>query len=145
MQTIVAEGGVSGTATAIALRRIGSDVTLCETHPDPRVAAHQPRKPAELHFGLLVATTAQQRAQRAQRLQRLIAVERKFEPLPVDAGVARSYGQLAAAARAYGRQPQPRALDLMIAATAHANNARLVNRNADDLRGIEHLLDVDTL
>ncbi|MFC9836177.1 PIN domain-containing protein [Rhodococcus sp. NPDC127530] len=142
MQTIVAEGGVSGTATAIALRRIGSDVTLYETHPNPRVAAHQPRKPAELHFGLLVATIAQQRA---QRLQRLIAVERKFEPLPVDAGVARSYGQLAAAARAYGRKPQPRALDLMIAATAHANNARLVTRNADDLRGIEHLLDVDTL
>ena len=96
---------------------------------------------AELHFGLLVATTAQQRA---QRLQRLIAVERKFEPLPVDAGVARSYGQLAAAVRAYGCKPQPRALDLMIAATAHANNARLVTRNADDLRGIEHLLGVDT-
>ena len=97
---------------------------------------------AELHFGLLVAPTAQQRA---QRLQRLIAVERKFEPLPVDAGVARSYGQLAAAVQAYGRKPQPRALDLMIAATAHANNARLVTRNADDLRGIEHLLDVETL
>ena len=97
---------------------------------------------AELHFGLLVATTA---LQRAQRLQRLIAVERKFEPLPVDAGVARSYGQLAAAVRAYGRKPPPRALDLMIAATAHANNARLVTRNADDLRGIEHLLDIATL
>ena len=97
---------------------------------------------AELHFGLLVAPTAQQRA---QRLQRLIAVERKFEPLPVDASVARSYGQLAAAVRAHGRKPQPRALDLMIAATAHANNARLVTRNADDLRGIEHLLDVETL
>lgn len=96
---------------------------------------------AELHFGLLVATTAQQRA---QRLQRLIAVERKFEPLPVDAGVARSYGQLAAAVRAYGRKPQPRALDLMIAATAHANNARLVTRNANELHGIEHLLGVDT-
>ncbi|MBV6757952.1 type II toxin-antitoxin system VapC family toxin [Rhodococcus opacus] len=97
---------------------------------------------AELHFGLLAATTADQRA---QRLQRLIAVERKFEPLPVDAGVARSYGQLAAAVRAYGRKLQPRALDLMIAATAHANNARLLTRNADDLRGIEHLLEVDTI
>ncbi|QYB07962.1 type II toxin-antitoxin system VapC family toxin [Rhodococcus sp. USK10] len=97
---------------------------------------------AELHFGLLVAPTAQQRA---QRLQRLIAVERKFEPLPVDAGVARSYGQLAAAVQAYGRKSQPRALDLVIAATAHANNARLVTRNAEDLRGIEHLLDVEAL
>jgi len=35
VEAIVAGGGVSGTATAIALRRIGSDVTLYETHPDP--------------------------------------------------------------------------------------------------------------
>ncbi|KXX56635.1 MULTISPECIES: FAD-dependent oxidoreductase [unclassified Rhodococcus (in: high G+C Gram-positive bacteria)] len=35
MEVIVAGGGVSGTATAIALRRTGSDVTLYETHPDP--------------------------------------------------------------------------------------------------------------
>ena len=35
MEVVVAGGGVSGTATAIALRRIGSDVTLYETHPDP--------------------------------------------------------------------------------------------------------------
>ncbi|WP_342659805.1 Ribonuclease VapC5 [Rhodococcus ruber] len=97
---------------------------------------------AELHFGVLVAATAQQRA---QRLQRLVVIERAFEPLPVDANVARSYGQLAAAVHAHGRKPRPRTLDLMIAATAHANNARLVTRNADDLRGIEHLLDIDTI
>ncbi|MCJ0905500.1 type II toxin-antitoxin system VapC family toxin [Rhodococcus sp. ARC_M6] len=97
---------------------------------------------AELHFGLLVAASAEQRA---LRLQRLIAVERKFEPLPVDALVARSYGQLAAAVKEHGRKPQPRALDLMIAATAHAHNARLVTRNAEDLRGIEHLLRIDTV
>lgn len=97
---------------------------------------------AELHFGLLVATTAEARV---QRLHRLIAVERKFEPLPVDASVARSYGQLAAAVRAYGRKPQPRALDLMIAATAHANNARLVTRNAEDLRGIRDLLEIEAI
>ena len=35
MEVIVAGGGVSGTATAIALRRNRSDVTLYETHPDP--------------------------------------------------------------------------------------------------------------
>jgi predicted nucleic acid-binding protein len=97
---------------------------------------------AELHFGLLAAATAEQRA---QRLQRLVAVERKFEPLPVDAAVARSYGQLAAAVRKHGRKPQPRALDLMIAATAHANGARLLTRNAEDLRGIEHLLSIEAV
>ncbi|WP_397494155.1 NAD(P)-binding protein [Rhodococcus sp. WB9] len=34
-EVIVGGGGVSGTATAIALRRTGSDVTPYETHPDP--------------------------------------------------------------------------------------------------------------
>ncbi|MGV8872535.1 MAG: type II toxin-antitoxin system VapC family toxin [Rhodococcus sp. (in: high G+C Gram-positive bacteria)] len=97
---------------------------------------------AELHFGLLVAATPEQRA---LRLQRLVAVERRFEPLAVDADVARSYGQLAAAVRANGRRPQARALDLMIAATAHAHNARLLTRNADDLRGIEDLVEIESI
>ncbi|REE73170.1 2-polyprenyl-6-methoxyphenol hydroxylase-like FAD-dependent oxidoreductase [Rhodococcus wratislaviensis] len=35
MEVIVAGRGVSGAATAIALRRIGSDVAVYETHPDP--------------------------------------------------------------------------------------------------------------
>lgn len=94
---------------------------------------------AELHFGVLVASTSEQRA---LRLQRLVAVERRFEPLAVDANVARSYGRLAAAVREGGRHPQARALDLMIAATAHAHGARLMTRNAEDLRGIEELVEI---
>jgi 2-polyprenyl-6-methoxyphenol hydroxylase-like FAD-dependent oxidoreductase len=35
MQVTIAGGGVAGTACAIALRRIGADVTVYETHPDP--------------------------------------------------------------------------------------------------------------
>ncbi|WP_262498582.1 type II toxin-antitoxin system VapC family toxin [Rhodococcus sp. ANT_H53B] len=96
---------------------------------------------AELHFGVLVASTSEQRA---LRLQRLVAVERRFEPLAVDANVARSYGRLAAAVREGGRRPQARALDLMIAATAHAHGARLMTRNAEDLRGIEELVEIHT-
>ncbi|MDV8054992.1 type II toxin-antitoxin system VapC family toxin [Rhodococcus sp. IEGM 1343] len=94
---------------------------------------------AELHFGVLVAPTSEQRA---LRLQRLVAVERRFEPLAVDANVARSYGRLAAAVRESGRRPPARALDLMIAATAHAHGARLMTRNAEDLRGIEELVEI---
>lgn len=94
---------------------------------------------AELHFGVLVASTSEQRA---LRLQRLVAVERRFEPLAVDANVARSYGRLAAAVRESGRRPPARALDLMIAATAHAHGARLMTRNAEDLRGIEELVEI---
>lgn len=94
---------------------------------------------AGLHFGVLVASTSEQRA---LRLQRLVAVERRFEPLAVDAKVARSYGRLAAAVRESGRRPQARTLDLMIAATAHAHGARLMTRNAEDLRGIEELVEI---
>jgi salicylate hydroxylase len=35
MQVTVAGGGVAGSVCAIALRRIGADVTIYEAHPDP--------------------------------------------------------------------------------------------------------------
>jgi antitoxin (DNA-binding transcriptional repressor) of toxin-antitoxin stability system len=43
---------------------------------------------------------------------------------------------------ATGRQPRSRVLDLLIAATAHAHDARLYTRNVDDLRGVEQLVDL---
>lgn len=94
---------------------------------------------AELHFGVLVAADA---AVRAQRLRRLLEFQRRFDPLPVDASVAASYGELAAKVVAAGRQPRARVMDLLIAATAHAHGARLYTRNAADLAGLEGLLDV---
>nr|WP_197536247.1 type II toxin-antitoxin system VapC family toxin [Blastococcus saxobsidens] len=94
---------------------------------------------AELHFGVLVAGEP---AVRAERLRRLSVLQRKFDALPVDDAVAVSYGQLAAAVVAAGRQPRVRAMDLLIAATAHAHEARLYTRNAADLVGLDHLLDV---
>ena len=65
-----------------------------------------------------------------------------FDALPVDDEVAVSYGQLAAAVASTGRQPRSRVMDLLIAATAHAHGARLYTRNAADLVGIEHLIDI---
>lgn len=94
---------------------------------------------AELHFGVLVAADA---AVRAQRLRKLSEFQRRFDPLPVDESVAASYGELAAAVVAAGRQPRARVMDLLIAATAHAHGARLYTRNAADLAGLEGLLDV---
>ena len=79
---------------------------------------------------------------RAERLRRLALVERSFEPLPVDAAVARSYGLLAAAVVGSGRRPRGRVTDLLIAATAHAHGARLYTRNAADLRELENMLEV---
>ncbi len=97
---------------------------------------------AELHLGVLIAKNAEQRA---LRLRRLAGIERAFEPLPVDDTVARAYGRLAAALVDAGRKPRPRAMDLLIAATAHVHRARLYTRNAKDLDGLEDLVDIAAL
>ena len=94
---------------------------------------------AELHFGVLITADA---ATRAERLRRLSALQRTFDALPVDDDVAASYGQLAAAVATSGRQPRSRVMDLLIAATAHAHQARLYTRNAADLKGVAHLVDI---
>lgn len=94
---------------------------------------------AELHLGVLVA---REPAVRAERLRRLSVLQRTFDPLPVDDAVAASYGQLAAAVVAAGRQPRARTMDLLIAATAHAHSARLYTRNVDDFVGLSDLVEV---
>jgi predicted nucleic acid-binding protein len=94
---------------------------------------------AELQFGVLVARSDEARA---ARLRRLSAVQRRFDPLPVDDAVAESYGRLAARVVRVGRQPRARAMDLLIAATAHAHGADLYTRNTGDLAGLEDLIQI---
>lgn len=94
---------------------------------------------AELQFGVLVARND---TVRATRLRRLSGLQRRFDPLPIDDAVAVSYGELAAAVVRAGRQPRARTMDLLIAATAHAHDARLYTRNAEDLRGLDGLIEV---
>lgn len=107
--------------------------------PIPGVLAISAISVAELQFGVLVATTP---TVRAERLRRLSILQKHFDALPVDDAVAISYGRLAAAVVEAGRQPRRRAMDLLIAATAHAHGARLYTRNIDDFAGLEHLLDI---
>jgi toxin FitB len=94
---------------------------------------------AELHFGVLVAGDDDERARRALRLG---VIESTFEPLPIDAPVAREWGRLAAAVRTRGGQPRRRALDLAIAATANVHRVPLLTLNAADLQIIDGLVDV---
>jgi hypothetical protein len=94
---------------------------------------------AELHYGVLVARTADLRA---QRLHRLGVIEQSFDALAVDDAVAREYGRLAAAVAQAGRQPRARVADLLIAATARAHEAELWTWNVRDFAGLESLVTV---
>jgi predicted nucleic acid-binding protein len=55
---------------------------------------------------------------------------------------ARIYGNLSALVIAAGRNPRPRRLDLMIAATAVVHQLPLFTRNSDDFKSLESQLDV---
>ena len=93
---------------------------------------------AELAAGPHATADAGERARRQDRLQR---AEASFDPLPFDSDSARAYGRIYAAIVAPGRKARgPRAVDLLIAATAVAANLPLYTRNVDDFRGLEHLL-----
>jgi predicted nucleic acid-binding protein len=95
---------------------------------------------AELAAGPHATGDSAERARRQDRLQR---AEATFDPLPFDSAAARAYGHIYAAIAATGRKARgPRAVDLLIAATALAANLPLYTRNIDDFRGIEHLVDV---
>jgi predicted nucleic acid-binding protein len=94
---------------------------------------------AELHFGALVASDPDERARRSQRLG---VIEATFEPLPVDAPVAREWGRLAAAVAERGAQPRRRAIDLVIAATANVYVVPLLTADTADLAIIDDLVDV---
>jgi len=94
---------------------------------------------AELHFGLLVAADENERARRAQRLG---VIEATFEPLPIDASVAREWGRLAAAVADRGGRPRRRAIDLVIAATANIHRVPLFSHDVEDFAIIADLVDV---
>jgi predicted nucleic acid-binding protein len=115
---------------------IGSDA------PSIAEAAISAASLAELHFGTLVATDLDERARRAQRLG---VIESTFDPLPVDAAVAREWGRLAAAVTERGGQPRRRALDLVIAATANVHGVRLLTADTADLAIVDDLVDVQPL
>lgn len=116
---------------------IATDVT-----PIPGELAISVASLAELQFGVLVAKTSEARA---MRLARLSAIQRRFDPLPIDEAIADSYARLAARVVETGRQPRARVMDLLIAATAHAHDAAVYTRNADDLAGLEDLITIRTI
>lgn len=95
---------------------------------------------AELHHGVLAASTG---AERRERLARLGRVESGFPaPLPLDSEVARIWGQLKAVVSERGGQPRSRVSDLAIAATAAVHEAVLITLNPRDLNLVKDLVAV---
>lgn len=109
----------------------------------PRELAVSAITMAELAAGPHATTDAAERARRQDRLQR---AEATFEPLPVDADVARAFGRVYAAVVAAGRKARGRrTMDLLIGATAVAADLPLYTRNPDDFAGLSELLEIVVL
>jgi predicted nucleic acid-binding protein len=82
-------------------------------------------------------------SRRQDRLQRAEVV---FDPVPFDAETGRAYGLVYAAVVAAGRKARaPRAVDLLIVATAVAHGMPLYTRNGDDFRFLDGLVDIITI
>lgn len=95
---------------------------------------------AELAAGPHATADAAERARRQDRLQR---AEATFDPVVVDAAVARAYGRVYAAVAAAGRKARGRrALDLLIAATALASGLPLYTRNPQDFADLSGLVEI---
>jgi predicted nucleic acid-binding protein len=121
---------------------LATSVLIGEHDPGDLEGAISAASLAELHFGTLVASDADERARRAQRLG---VIEATFDPLPVDAAVAREWGRLAAAVVERGGKPRRRAIDLAIAATANVHGVPLLTADTADLEIIDDLVEVQAL
>lgn len=108
-----------------------SAITLAELSAGP----HQVRRNDE-------PDVYDEHAERARRLDVLQRAESEFDPIPFGAEAARSYGRLVAAVVSAGRKPRRRALDLMIAATAAAEDLALYTTNPDDFDGLDRIVTV---
>lgn len=94
---------------------------------------------AELAAGPHATDKSDERARRQDRLQWATAT---WDPIPFDDEGARVYGRLFAAARAAGPSSRSRFADLLIAATATANNLPLYTRNPDDFKSLNGIVKV---
>jgi predicted nucleic acid-binding protein len=121
------------TSVVIALGEI-------DPRPIPEQAAISTLTLAELTVGPLAASDDIERARRQRHLQ---LFESGVETLFFDSRCARAHGQVYAAVSAVGRKARgAHIVDLMIAATALANDLPLYTRNAKDLHGLEDLIEI---
>lgn len=126
----VAERGLLDTSVIIDLDRVATDEL-------PREVSIAALTLAELAAGPHATDDEAERARRQERLQQ---VENTLDPLPFDDRAARAYGRVYACTRRSKRKPRgARAVDLLIAAVALANDLPLFTRNPADF---EHLTQI---
>lgn len=94
---------------------------------------------AELHYGVGAAVDPVEQHHRRRRLR---LVTDTYDVLSFDVDAAESYGLVTDLVRQAGRNPRPRRIDLLIAATAIQHGLALATRNAADLRHLERVLAV---
>jgi predicted nucleic acid-binding protein len=95
---------------------------------------------AELTTGPYAAQSAAERARREDNLQR---IETSIQCLAFDAACSPAYSRIYAATLEIGRKPRgARAVDLMIAAVARANELPLYTLNGADFAGLDGLVEV---
>lgn len=92
---------------------------------------------AELEFGVQVAPSAESTAVRTRRLAEL---DDRFQWIEFDLACTRSYGIIAAGARATGSRV--RSKDALIVAQAHRHGAAMMSANLDDFTPFDHLVRV---
>ena len=125
--------GLLDTSVVIDLERI-AEAAL------PDEAAISSLTLAELAAGPHATSDLDERARRQERLQR---AETTFDPIPFNAEAARAYGLLYASVVSVGRKARGRrAIDLVIAAVARANELPLFTRNPADFVGLEALVEI---
>ncbi|MFE9816340.1 type II toxin-antitoxin system VapC family toxin [Streptomyces sp. NPDC005773] len=108
-----------------------STITLAELSAGP----HQVRGGAE-------QSDYDEHAERARRMDVLQRAENEFDPIPFDVEAARIYGRICAAVVSAGRKPRRRVADLMIAATAAAEELPLFTTNPEDFKGLDKLITI---
>lgn len=92
---------------------------------------------AELHYGVGAAVDP---VEQHHRRMRVALVTDTYDVVPFDVEAAEAYGLLANLVRQGGRNPRPRGIDLLIAATAVRHGFSLATRNAADFRHLQRVL-----
>lgn len=127
------ERGLLDTSVVIDLERL-------DPQSLPRDLAISALTLAELAAGPHATDNPDERARRQDRLQ---LAEATFDPLPFDDTAARAYGRVYASIVSAGRRARgARAVDVLIAAVALANELPLYTRNPADFEHLDGLVEV---